>query len=146
MPLWYLLSTGNELGLPLGFQNSAGSMWQGYQKKVYFDQWQCGTKVYNKQLPNCLKRVKTSVVPIAFDGVLCEVLAYTVAFFFLYLGIKWNRYQKKLYLGQWPYSCITKNYPVNAICLLNYCRIKVYNIPGRYKYITRFFLIYLVLK
>jgi hypothetical protein len=43
--------------------------------------------VYNKQLPNCLKRVKTSVVPIAFDGVLCEVLAYTVAFF-LYLGIK----------------------------------------------------------
>ena len=31
-----------------------------------------------KQLPNCLKRAKTSVVIIVFNGVLCEVSTYAV--------------------------------------------------------------------
>jgi len=30
-----------------------------------------------KQLPNCLKRAETSIFLIVFDGVLCEVCAYT---------------------------------------------------------------------
>ena len=31
-----------------------------------------------KQLLNCLKRAETNVILIVFDGVLCEVFAYTV--------------------------------------------------------------------
>ena len=31
-----------------------------------------------KQLPNCLKRAVTSIILIVFDGVLCEVCAYTL--------------------------------------------------------------------
>jgi hypothetical protein len=32
-----------------------------------------------KQLPNCLKIAETSVVLIIFDGVICDISAYTVA-------------------------------------------------------------------
>ena len=39
-PFWYFLSTGSELDLQLGSQRSTGNMWQRYQKKIYFGQWQ----------------------------------------------------------------------------------------------------------
>ena len=45
-----------------------------------------------KQLPNCLKRAEISVVLIVFNGVLCDVSAYTVTISFCRsTGI---RYQK----------------------------------------------------
>jgi hypothetical protein len=34
-----------------------------------------------KQLPNCLKKAETSIVLIVFNGVICDVSAYTVSIF-----------------------------------------------------------------
>jgi hypothetical protein len=55
-----------------------------------------------KQLPNRLKRAKTSVILIVVDGVLCEGSTYTVTVSYLNM----NQVPENIYLGKWRY--ITK--------------------------------------
>jgi hypothetical protein len=49
-----------------------------------------------KQLPNCLKRAKTSVILIVVDGVLCEGSTYTVTVSYLNM----NQVPENIYLGK----------------------------------------------
>ena len=48
--------------------------------------------MFKKPKPNCLKIEETSIVPIVFDGVLCEVC------FLPFLNV--NQVPEKLYHGQ----------------------------------------------
>jgi len=50
------------------------------------------------QLSNCLNRAKTSVILSVFDGVLCDVRAYTVTVFLPSLNM--NYVPEKLFIGQ----------------------------------------------
>ena len=53
-----IFSTGNELG----FQSSSGNMWQGYQKKLYFSQWQNITKFIQSMQFVCSNRTSAGSI------------------------------------------------------------------------------------
>jgi hypothetical protein len=48
-----------------------------------------------KQLSNCLKRAETTIVLIVFNGVLCDLHAYTVTIFLP--NINMNQVPERLY-------------------------------------------------
>ena len=86
-----IFSTGNELGLQLGFQSSSGNMWQGYQKTLYFSQWQNITKFIQSMKFVCSNRTSewsTFILPI-----------HVIQISFLHMGnFKIN--------GSYCYSCL----------------------------------------
>jgi hypothetical protein len=73
-----------------------------------------------KQLPNCLKRAKTSVVLVVFDGVLCDTCSNIVTV--SYRCSTWIRYQKNyilvsdlIYNKNWSSPCnLVQIEPISA--------------------------------
>ena len=91
---------------------------------IIYIYWQCMHIVFSamskslKRLPNCPKIAETSVILIIFNGVLCEVRAYTLTLSCHHSTCTWIKYQNLSYIFCISLSVMVYNKYLSSQCSL----------------------------